>query len=199
MIRIICGTCGTSKGYKTAADGELTLPAAEEKRLVARGVAEYVTRPVIGTDDTATALAMSGKEVSSFATRAGAAFRTVMDRMYDADSPVDGGDGGGTGINPPDEDPPVEELENGGGEDPAGGLPDSAETLDIVDGHFTRESLMLMRRPDMEKLAGDLGVDVSRCKNKGDIADLLVEVEVEAPAEDGGEAPPELGAEAPVV
>ncbi len=163
MIRIICGTCGTSKGYKTAADGELALPAAEEKRLVARGVAEYVTRP-------------------------------VMSPASDADSPVDGGDGGGAGINPP-----VEGLENGGSEDPAGGLPDSAETLDIVNGHFTRESLMLMRRPDMEKLAGDLGVDVSRCKNKGDIADLLVEVEVEAPAEDGGEAPPELGAEAPVV
>ena len=168
MIRIICGTCGTSKGYKTAADGELTLPAAEEKRLVARGVAEYVTRP-------------------------------VMSPASDADSPVDGGDGGGTGINPPGEDPPVERLENGGSEDPTVGLPDSAETLDIVDGHFTRESLMLMRRPDMEKLAGDLGVDVSRCKNKGDIADLLVEVEAEAPAEDGGEAPPELGAEDPVV
>lgn len=168
MIRIVCGTCGTTLGYKTAADGNLTLPAAEESRLVARGVAEYVTRPII-------------------------------DPVDDADSPVDGGDGGGAGINPPPEDPPVEGLENGGSEDPAGGLPGSAETLDIVDGHFTRESLMLMRRPDMEKLAGDLGVDVSRCKNKGDIADLLVEVEVEAPAEDGGEAPPELGAEDPVV
>nr|DAI82282.1 MAG TPA: hypothetical protein [Caudoviricetes sp.] len=156
MIRIISGTCGTSKGYKTAADGELALPAAEERRLVARGVAEYVTRP-------------------------------VMCPASDADSPVDG------------EDPPVEGLENGGSDTPVGDLPGSAETLDIVDGHFTRESLMLMRRPDMEKLAGDLGVDVSRCKNKGDIANLLVEVEVEAPAEDGGEAPPELGAEAPVV
>ena len=39
----------------------------------------------------------------------------------------------------------------------------------------------------------------AKCKNKGDIADLLVEVEVEAPPEAGGEAPPELGAEAPVV
>lgn len=168
MIRIVCGTCGTTQGYKTAADGNLTLPAAEERRLVARGVAEYVTRPIIGPVD-------------------------------DADSPVDGGDGGGAGIDPPHEDPPVEGLENGGSEPPAGDLPGSAETLDIVDGHFTRESLMLMRRPDMEKLAGDLGVDVSRCKNKGDIADLLVEVEVEAPAESGGEALPELGAEDPVV
>lgn len=168
MIRIICGTCGTSKGYKTADDGELTLPAAEEKRLVARGVAEYVMRP-------------------------------VMSPASDADSPVDGGDGGGAGINPPNEALPVGGLENGGSEGPALDLPGSAETLDIVDGHFTRESLMLMRRPDMEKLAGDLGVDVSRCKNKGDVADLLVEVEVEAAAETGGEAPLELGAEAPVV
>jgi len=47
MIHIICGTCGTSKGYKTAADGELSLPAAEEARLVARKVAAYATRPVI--------------------------------------------------------------------------------------------------------------------------------------------------------
>lgn len=166
MIRIICGTCGTSKGYKTAADGELTLPAAEEKRLVARGVAEYVTRP-------------------------------VMSPASDADSPVDGGDGGGTGINPPDEDPPVEGLENGGNAPPALDLPGSAETVDIIDGHFDRESLLQLTRPQMEKLAGDLGVDVSRCKNKGDIAALLVTVEVHV--DGGGEIPPELGAEAPVV
>ena len=195
MIRIICGTCGTSKGYKTEADGNLALPAAEEKRLVARGVAEYVTKPVIGTDDTAAALTMYGKEVSSFAARAGDALRTVMDRMYGADSPVDSG----ADIDPPHEGPPVEGLENGGGEAPAGNLLGSAETVDIVGGHFDREGLMQLTRTQMEKLAGDLGVDVSRCRNKGDIADLLVEVEVEDFAEPGGEVPPKLGAEAPVV
>lgn len=168
MIRIICGTCGTSQGYKTAADGKLTLPATEEKRLVARGVAEYVTRP-------------------------------VMSPASDADSPVDGGDGGGAGINPPGEDPPVEGLENGGSDIPPQGLPGSAETVGIIDGHFDRESLLQLTRPQMEKLAEDLDVDVSKCKNKGDIADLLVEVEIEAAAEADGEAPPELGAEAPVV
>lgn len=47
MIHITCGTCGTSDGYKTAADGTLSLPAAEEKRLVSRGVAAYVMRPVM--------------------------------------------------------------------------------------------------------------------------------------------------------
>ena len=168
MIRIICGTCGTSKGYKTAADGELTLPAAEEKRLVARGVAEYVTRP-------------------------------VMSPASDADSPVDDGDGGGTGINPPDEGPPVGGLENSGSDLSAGYLPGSVDMLAIVNPHFTKESLMEMRRPDMEKMAEDMGIDVSRCKNKGDIADLLAEIEIGAPAEDDGEVPPELGVEDPVV
>lgn len=52
MIRIICGTCGTTQGYKTAADGPITLPAAEERRLVLRGVAEYETRPIIGPNTT---------------------------------------------------------------------------------------------------------------------------------------------------
>lgn len=168
MIRIICGTCGTSQGYKTQADGALTLPAAEERRLVSRGVAEYVTRPIINP-------------------------------ASDPDSPVEGEENGGAGIDPSDEDPPVEGLENGGGDIPSGDLPGSAVTVGIIDGHFDRESLMQMTRPQMEKLAGDLGVDVSKCKNKGDIIDLLVEVEVGSPAEAGGEAPPELGAEAPVV
>lgn len=102
-------------------------------------------------------------------------------------------------IDPPCKALPVEGLENVGSEDHAGCLPASAESLDIVGGHFTRESLMLMRRPDMEKLAGDLGVDISRCKNKDDIADLLVEIDVAIPAETDGEAPPMLGVEAPVV
>ena len=48
MIYITCGTCGTSQGYKTSADGALSLPVREEARLVSRGVAEYVTRPVTG-------------------------------------------------------------------------------------------------------------------------------------------------------
>lgn len=49
MIQIKSGTCGTSQGYKTRADGELSLPISEEARLVARGAAEYVMRPVKGS------------------------------------------------------------------------------------------------------------------------------------------------------
>lgn len=71
-----------------------------------------------------------------------------------------------------------------------------SDTLDIVDGHFITESLMTMTRADMEKLAADLNIDVSKCKNKSEIASLLAEVELETDEEN--ENPPDLGAEAPV-
>lgn len=83
---------------------------------------------------------------------------------------------------------------DGGGQGADGVLlPDA---LDIVDGHFTVESLMTMTRDHMEKLAGDLGVDTSKCRNKGEIAKLLSAVALD-PEADGGDAPV-LGAEAPV-
>nr|WP_300184638.1 hypothetical protein [uncultured Agathobaculum sp.] len=70
------------------------------------------------------------------------------------------------------------------------------DELDIVDGHFTEDSLMTMTCANMEKLAADLGIDVSKCKNKSEIASLLAEVELDADEE--SETPPDLGAEAPV-
>lgn len=71
------------------------------------------------------------------------------------------------------------------------------EALDIVDGHFTEEGLMTMTRDEMEHLAEDIGVDVSKCKNKGEIAKLLaaVELELDGDKDDG----PNLGAALPVV
>lgn len=63
MIYITCGTCGTSQGYKTYADGALSLPASEEARLVSRGVAEYVTRPVIEEASVATPASPPGGPV----------------------------------------------------------------------------------------------------------------------------------------
>lgn len=169
MIYITCGTCGTSKGYKNKADGAISLPASEEARLVARGVADYVTRPIIGTD-------------SGVAT------------------PGEGVDGGGQCDTPPERVPGSTGLETGDSEDTAElqeGETEADDTLDIVNGHFTIESLMELTRADLENLAADMGVDVKKCRNKGDIAKLLAAAEVSA--DDGGEAPPELGAEAPVV
>ena len=116
MIYITCGTCGTSQGYKNKNDGAITLPAAEERRLVARGVAEHVTKPVIGPD---TGVA----------------------------TPAEGEDNGGAGVTPPEGDPAstgqeTAELQEGEAEAP--------DTLDIVNGHFTIESLMELSRADME-------------------------------------------------
>lgn len=86
--------------------------------------------------------------------------------------------------------------DKGEDEDAADGavIPD---TLDIVDGHFTEEGLMAMTRADMEHLAENLGVDVSKCKNKGEIAKLLAAVELELDGD--GEGGPDLGAAPPVV
>ena len=71
------------------------------------------------------------------------------------------------------------------------------DVLDIVNRHFTEDSLMTMTRADMEHLAKDFGVDVSKCKNKGEIAKLLAAVELDLDGdEDDG---PDLGAAPQVV
>jgi hypothetical protein len=142
MIRIKCGTCGTSQGYRTQANGAFTLPASEEARLVARGVAVYATTPIIGDAPNASS---DGAELSASAVKA---------------SQVSG-----------------------------------ASYLDIVDGHFTKESLLKMGRSDMESLAADLGIDVKKCKTKDEISELLAAVEVNADADADGEQPPTLSAE----
>jgi hypothetical protein len=108
-------------------------------------------------------------------------------------TPAEGEDGGGSGETPPEGDPAstgqeTAELQEGEAEAP--------DTLDIVDGHFTTESLMELSRADMEKLASDLGVEVKRTMNKSEIAALLCAVEVQPGG--SGEALPELGAEGPV-
>lgn len=161
MITIKCGTCGTSQGYKAKADGPISLPASEEARLVARGVAEYVTRPVIGAE-TAVATAQNGPA------------------------------GDGTGGNlPPDGTP---------GNEPGNANPDDdGKTPEIIDGHFTVESLMeTMTRKQLETMAKDMGLDVSKCNNKGDVAVLIASVEVAAEDGDGDETPPQITPEDPV-
>ena len=167
MIQIKCGTCGTSQGYKTPKDGALSLPISEEARLVSRGVAAYVTKPIIGAVP-GVATPSGGKENA----RAGENPPNV------AEAPVGADDGEDT----PDVYEGVAEVDG---------------TLDIVGGHFTKESLMKMASKDMEILAANLGVDVKKCRNKGEIADLLAAVEVQH-EDDAGEAPPDLSLEDPV-
>lgn len=170
MIKMICGVCRVDGTLKRAADGPFSLPQEQEVYLVNAGVAEFV--PQWRTERVAT--------------------------------PAEGEDSGGAGETPPEDDPAStgqETGESGGaGEEITElqeGEAEAPDTLDIVDGHFTTESLMELSRADMEKLAADMGVDVKKCRNKSEIAALLAAVEVQADGD--GEAPPELGAEAPVV
>lgn len=59
-------------------------------------------------------------------------------------------------------------------------------TLDVVDGHLTREGLGTMTKANLEKLAKDMGVEIPRGATKALIIERLAAVTVEAPAPDGG-------------
>lgn len=59
-------------------------------------------------------------------------------------------------------------------------------TLDVVDGHLTRESLETMTKANLEKLAKDMNVEIPRGATKALIIERLAAVTVEAPAPDGG-------------
>lgn len=59
-------------------------------------------------------------------------------------------------------------------------------TLDVVDGHLTRESLETMTKANLEKLAKDMGVEIPRGATKALIIERMAAVTVEAPAPDGG-------------
>ncbi len=89
--------------------------------------------------------------------------------------------------NTPGEDHPAE-AGTGAAEGTPGvteGDPDAAEV----------RRLERMTKSDLEQMAKDMDVDISKCRNKGEIANLLASVEVQ----DGGDAPPNLSAEGPVV
>lgn len=99
--------------------------------------------------------------------------------------------GDGAGVNTPDG--------NGGAEGQENGCEDD-DVLEIVDGHYTVESLLKLERKDMEAFAADLGIDanaVKKCKNKTEVAELIAEIEVAE--EEDEEDPPALGVENPVV
>lgn len=72
--------------------------------------------------------------------------------------------------------------------------PAPEDCIDIVDGHMTVDSLMTMTRSDMEALAEDLGLDVKKCRNKGEIAALIAQVEIDEDQQHDG---PDLAAAMP--
>lgn len=92
----------------------------------------------------------------------------------------------GAGVTLPDAETPMQGLAPG-------------DVVDIVDQHFTAESLARMNRTDLDSLAENLGLDVSGCKSKADVAAELAKADVYPPEPEDGEKPPQLDAEAPVV
>lgn len=80
----------------------------------------------------------------------------------------DGGNAAQGGQNAPGEG------ENGQG----GGVPA------MLTGHLDAADLEKWKKADLEKLAEDMGVDISRAKNNAERAAILAAVEVQAPAND---------------
>lgn len=171
MIRIKCGTCGTSKGYKTKADGAISLPAPEEARLVARGVAAYATMPIIGnTPDERTVPPSGDDETDDGKQGAPGNVSPAGAATPPSDSSEqDGGDQDTSSIDPP------AEAATEGGEANA----DPAEV----------KRLERMSKDDLVQMAQDMGVDISGAKNNHERAVLIVS----AGASDDGDVPPDLG------
>ena len=67
-----------------------------------------------------------------------------------------------------------EEAENGGG----------SETPAMLTGRLDAADLEKWKKADLEKLAADMGVDISKAKNNAERAAILAAVEVQAPAND---------------
>lgn len=133
MIRIKCGTCGTSRGYKTSADGLLSLPGEEEKRLVSRGVAVYAAHDDYKgfTNDEE-----SSATVPPHVPQEKAEYTNAKDHESGAEAAV-------------------------GGEDS-----DNTDPAEIA-------KLERMTKSDLEQMAQDMGVNISRAKNNHERAMLI--------------------------
>lgn len=62
---------------------------------------------------------------------------------------------------------------------------DSAEPTEILPGSFDAEQLATWKNSELEKLAADLGVDISRARNKSERAQLIAVAEIQHSAKDG--------------
>lgn len=59
---------------------------------------------------------------------------------------------------------------------------------EMVEGHLDAEQLATMKKADLEKLADQLGVDISGAKNNKERAELIAAAPVQAPANETGGA-----------
>lgn len=93
------------------------------------------------------------------------------------------------------QDPPAGEggQEHAGSENAAMGGQNAAEDGEngagagegtMLTGHLDAADLEKWKKADLEKLAADMGVDISKAKNNTERAAILAAVEVQAPAND---------------
>ena len=65
---------------------------------------------------------------------------------------------------------------------------ENGQEAGMVEGHLDPDQLATMRKADLEKLADQLGVDISGAKNNKERAELIAAVPVQAPANETGGA-----------
>lgn len=89
-----------------------------------------------------------------------------------------------TGEGSPETTPDAAESAEGTST-PAG----DAESAEVLTGRFNAEQLAAWKNAELEKLAADLGVDISKAKNKAERAQLIAAAEIRYPkkAEEAGE------------
>lgn len=82
-----------------------------------------------------------------------------------------------------------------------GDTPEAEEndaTDDLIPGHLDEEELRKMPFDQLKKLASDCGLQVGKLRSRENIVKALAEMETFVSAEEDGEEPPVMEAEAPV-
>ena len=65
---------------------------------------------------------------------------------------------------------------------------ENGQEAEMVEGHLDPDQLATMRKADLEKLADQIGVDISGAKNNKERAELIAATTVQAPANETGGA-----------
>ena len=87
------------------------------------------------------------------------------------------------GAGQADGSPQDSQNRNGGQE-----AQENGQEAKMLEGHLDAEQLATMKKADLEKLADQLGVDISGAKNNKERAELIAAVPVQAPANETGGA-----------
>ena len=94
------------------------------------------------------------------------------------------------------ETPAVGDAENETGDTPEAEETDATD--DLIPGHLDEEELKKMPFEQLKKLATDCGLQVGKLRSRENIVKALAEMETFVSAEEDGEEPPVMEAEAPV-